>query len=585
MTEPERVRREEGSPADPAMPQPTLRRRPGTRWAPDIGFGAALLGLALLLWLPRLQGPIDLRWDGGVYYILGSALAERNGYRLLNEPAEIEAVQYPPLLPLIVAAHQKVLGTSDYLVVAPWLRVFYLLLSLVLTIAVYGLARTDLSPKEAFLAAILSALALHVYYLSDVLYTELPFALVTVLFVICNRHSDRAGLAVLSGMLAVAAYLLRTAGAGLLAAWVAESLCRRRWRQAAVRAALAALPVLLWHAHIYRVTHSSAYQQPAYNYQRASYYYSNVSYSENSLLIDPFFPELDRATNYDLAMRFARGVVNVPVSLGEALSAPAGFWQWPLRKLNEWAASDVIPLWLVFLPLVLLGVLAVVGTACWVAARDPFIPLYLGLSVILICLAPWPEQFPRYFTPLVPFLALSTVGTVKFLNAAGHAWCPDRWRKAPGTLGVLTLATLLLAQGVALVGAYTRLEPVSYYDAQGEERVHRLFFYSPPWRALDASLEWVRRHAGPDDVIATTVPHTAYVRTGLKAVLPPLEKNPDEARRLLDSVPVRYVVLDELDYPGISQRYTAPAVEGRPDLWKQVYIAGDGMARVYERWK
>ena len=48
------------------------------------------------LWLPRLQGPLDLRTDGGVYYILGSSPAQGKGYRLLNEPGEIQAVKYPP---------------------------------------------------------------------------------------------------------------------------------------------------------------------------------------------------------------------------------------------------------------------------------------------------------------------------------------------------------------------------------------------------------------------------------------------------------------------------------------------------------
>ena len=37
---------------------------------------AALLVLSVAIWLPRLRGPIDLRWDGGTYYVLGTSLAE-----------------------------------------------------------------------------------------------------------------------------------------------------------------------------------------------------------------------------------------------------------------------------------------------------------------------------------------------------------------------------------------------------------------------------------------------------------------------------------------------------------------------------
>ena len=72
---------------------------------PEPGYIVLLVALAALLWLPRLRGPLDLRYDAGVYYVLGTALAEGKGYRLLNEPGAIQAIQYPPLLPAITAAH------------------------------------------------------------------------------------------------------------------------------------------------------------------------------------------------------------------------------------------------------------------------------------------------------------------------------------------------------------------------------------------------------------------------------------------------------------------------------------------------
>ena len=88
----------------------------------DLMCGAVLLLIWLAVSIPRLNGPIDLRWDAGTDHVLGTALAEGKGYRLLNEPGEIEAVQYPPLLPLIVAAHQRVIGSSNYFEVGSGLR-------------------------------------------------------------------------------------------------------------------------------------------------------------------------------------------------------------------------------------------------------------------------------------------------------------------------------------------------------------------------------------------------------------------------------------------------------------------------------
>ena len=76
---------------------------------------AVLLLVCIVIWIPRFTGPINFRWDASAYYILGTALSQGHGYRLLNEPGEIEAVQYPPLLPMIVAAVQSDYGYDRFL--------------------------------------------------------------------------------------------------------------------------------------------------------------------------------------------------------------------------------------------------------------------------------------------------------------------------------------------------------------------------------------------------------------------------------------------------------------------------------------
>jgi hypothetical protein len=53
------------------------------------GWGfAALAAVCLILRVPHLGGPLDLRFDAGVYYTLGMSLAEGKGYRILSEPGE-----------------------------------------------------------------------------------------------------------------------------------------------------------------------------------------------------------------------------------------------------------------------------------------------------------------------------------------------------------------------------------------------------------------------------------------------------------------------------------------------------------------
>ena len=72
---------------------PRTERLPGwTAWLRKYWTNVSVVALAILLWLPRFSGPLDLRWDAGVYYLLGTSLAAGHGYRILSEPGSPEAV-------------------------------------------------------------------------------------------------------------------------------------------------------------------------------------------------------------------------------------------------------------------------------------------------------------------------------------------------------------------------------------------------------------------------------------------------------------------------------------------------------------
>src|SRR5206468_7204312 len=181
-----------------------------------------VIAVALLLWAPRLSGPIDLRWDAGVYYVLGKSLATGHGYRMLSEPGSPEAVQYPPLLPAIVAVYERALQSTDPSVVGLWLRILYAVLFLGYALAVLALAKRYVRPLFAVAAVAFTLLQPNTIWLSDLLYTEIPFALTSVLFVLVavdgplSSHPRVREFA--SFVLAAAGFLLRTAGIALLAA-------------------------------------------------------------------------------------------------------------------------------------------------------------------------------------------------------------------------------------------------------------------------------------------------------------------------------------------------------------------------------
>jgi hypothetical protein len=556
------------SSSNPARGKNALCRR-------DFFYGGVLLLVWLSVSLPRLHGPIDLRWDASTYFILGTALAEGKGYRLLNEPGEIQAVQYPPLLPGMIALTQRVMGTSDYVKVGSALRIIYFVLSGLYLVAIYALARTLLAPLSALAVGLSAALSFYSFlHPSDTLYAELPFALIATLFLLFHRQENTPLLTATEGLLGTAAYFLRTAGLALLAAWIAESLLRHRYREALIRASISALPILLWQTHIWRVTQSEEYWQPAYSYQRAPYYYTNVTYGENSRLISPFQPELGQATMSRLPMRLAQNLAAIPIGLGESALVDRGF-----GLPGHWRKGSQVLSACLFLA----GLTALTGACLVAAGRRWFLPLYFALTIGLIVLTPWPEQFWRYLAPLTPltliFIICALIAGSRILRKRS-----PRWGKAAGVLAlVVPISAMLVIQAAVAIYFLRTLLPVSYYDASGRERKLRLLTYRRPWHSLDSAFEWVRRHAKKGAVVGTAVPQMAYLRTEHKTVLPPFEPNVTKAARLLDEVPVDYLVIDQLGEPHISDRYAAPVVVSQPKAWRLVFTAPDAGAKVYER--
>jgi hypothetical protein len=82
-------------------------------------------------------------------------------------------------------------------------------------------------------------------------------------------------------------------------------------------------------------------------------------------------------------------------------------------------------------------------------------------------------------------------------------------------------------------------------------------------------------------VVAAGTPHWIHLRTGLKTVMPPFERDVDTAQRLLDSVPVRYLVIGR-DVVA-TERYTVPVVRRFADRWQAVHATAAGGWTVYRR--
>ncbi len=544
----------------------------------------AVLVLAFLIiavWAPRHTGPLDLRWDGGVYYILGTSLAEGKGYRLLNEPGDIEANQFPPLLPLIVAVHQWLAGTSDFVVVGTWMRGTYFLIYTAFIFTAYAVLRRYLPGWWPLLAAIMVVVHPQTNFLSDLCFAELPFAFATTLFVLLNGSPAGPMRRVGAGVCAVAAYLLRTIGIALLAAWVLEALLERRFRAAVLRAVVALVPIVGWYAHVARVERSVEYEHPAYAYQRADYLFNNVSYARNMLLDDPFKPSGKTASLVDLAYRWWGNLPHVPKGLGTALTARMYTWE-HIKEIP--ILGPPIP-WRVvlYLPFVI-GLIVLIGVGSLLAGDARLIGLYMVMTIAALCLTPWSwrVQWERYLAPAVPFLALAFVRGSMALSTASRrlpAWA-RRVRDA-GCVGLVIVVIAVEVLAMARLYAWYRY-PATLSDRGGHVVTQRLFFYDESHQAIAGALQWLRSRARPADVVAGSMPHWIYLLTGLKAVMPPFESDLGRAQTLLDSVPVRFVVIDDT-WPPIARDYTLPLLASAPERWERVYSDAVRDVAIYER--
>jgi hypothetical protein len=377
----------------------------------------------------------------------------------------------------------------------------------------------------------------------------------------------------------VAAYLLRTIGIALLAAWVLDPLLGRRFRVAVIRAAVAIVPILGWHAYVAHVERSPAYTQPAYPYQRADYLFYNVSYARNVSLRDPFKPEQGRASGRDVARRFLANLRLIPTSIGGAASARAHYWQ---RMKELPIIGRVIPWRVVVYAPAVIGVIVLIGIAILLMGESRLIGLYLLFSILGICLTPWPQQWSRYWSPAMPFLVLA-LGAGLTRIATWSERLPGPVRRMSRAARIALVGSILVVQAISMIRIYVEYRfPVAFRDRNGHVAAQRLFFYNQTYQALDAGLDWLAGQARPDDVVAASMPQWAYLRTGLKSVMPPFETDPVRTQALLDSVPVRFVVVDGTDV-NFAREYTLPVLESSPERWIVVYSNPAGKLEIYQR--
>ena len=558
---------------------------------------AALAAICLVLRVPHLSGPLDLRFDAGVYYTLGMSLAEGKGYRMLSEPGEPHGVLFPPLLPALAAAHQLAMGTSDPDTVGHALRWTYFVMFTAYILAVFWMASAYLTGGYAFVAALIVAFHFSTNRLADYFIAELPFGLAATLFfgligpgetsrVPTGKQSPTSTF--LTGLLALAAFLLRTAGVTLLAVWAAEPLRRSRFGQSAIRIGLVVSVILAWQGYIASVKKGPEFATPAYAYQHAPYQYYNIPYADGFMLINRQKPEEGRfATVWDLRVRVGYALEDLVTRWGESVSIDQRWYDGEIAKLNRILGREVVPLWLSDVATGSLTLLILGGFVLLAARGAWLISCYAAMTVFIFTVFPAPGSLDRYLASIAP---LSAVALLSLLS-----WVPrrigDSTRKARiARLAAAAVLVVVLAQEAYTLRKIYRMlyYPAIWVDGRGRQRTYDLYAFDRPWRLHTEALKWLRHQAAPGEIICTSTAHWAYLITGRKTVQPPWEPDPATAEHLLESVPVTYLVIDQLvafEAAAADRRYTLPVLQAFPSRWQLIYTGPDSGSKIYRRVK
>jgi len=482
--------------------------------------GGALILLVLLLpltiYVLRLDDVAGMMVDDGWYVMLARALAEGQGYWLVNAPFEHILPLYPPgfpsLLSLVFQAGSefpdnvwllKTVSIAAMLGVA-WLSYVYLHADREVPRLIAGCAASAiaLTPALVFLA-------------TSTVMTECVFTFAQLSAVVLVHRAIRAAsssravaLSVCASLAAAGAMLTRSAGVAVVVAAFLFLVNERRWRCAGAFAAVAAVCVLPWMMHA-RAHAPTPEQQNAHRgsivYGYTDQLWMRWAGAPMSGTISP--GELVGRVQTNAFDVFGRSIAGIFVPTifrgapesGEEVVALGGVVAFMSGSMGSATATAGISF--------LLSVVIVVGFAGKARERMTVAEMLtpLALAIILV----WPFWTFRFVLPLTPFLMLYFVAGLQAATRVASR-LPGRGTRAD-SLRLVRMALL------SIVGLHL-FDHVGYLMAiHNPDRAASVSWLADA-RDVDRALDWVKDNVPPEAIVASTNPGLVHLRTGRKTV-------------------------------------------------------------------
>jgi hypothetical protein len=451
--------------------------------------------LPLCVYVLRLDNVAGMMVDDAWYMILAKALAEGEGYRLLNAPGGVFILpMYPPGFPFLLSLVFRA---------GPHFPDNVILLKIVSIAAMLGVSHVSylylhrlrqLPAPVAALAAIAIALTpSFVFLATSTVMSECVFTLALLVTIVLAHKAveprSRRPLLQIVGVAVVAAVTMfvRSVGIAVVVAIFLYLLKERLWNRAAIFAAVVTMCFLPW------LMYSRAYAATAEQKQthRGAILYS---YGEQFWMRWAGSASTGRITITDLRDRVRNNVIDIaargmggifapallrgPDESGEELLTIGGTIGWTFVGMGNMPANMAVSC--VLAAIVLVGFVRTVRRGTTPA--EFLVPISLLITVL------WPWLTFRFVVPLTPFLFLY------FVN------------------GLPAAADFRIARVALLTIAGLHLYDHAGYIMQARSDRAAIDWI---WRFDEArdSIQWMEQHVEKHAVIATTNPALVHLHT------------------------------------------------------------------------
>lgn len=410
--------------------------------------------------------PVGAFQDDAIYTLLAKALADGDGYRMINLPGAPHATHYPPGYPFFLSLLWRLSPSfPENIVLFKFANAVWLALA---ALGAWAFARSRLGWNSApsALAAVAGTLAIVVLLVTGVVLSEPMFmALLFPALLLSDRAAETGSvkLALLAGVACGVLALVRTLGAVIVPAAVLVMLYRRHWKAAFALAAAAAACLVPWQLWLNAFQHEIP---PVLMGKYGSYGpWIAQGWQEGGL---SFVREVFVA-NVQSVLRFV-GYVFMPMT-------PA----WP--RVVAFVATCG---------------LAAVGIAVLVR-RSTVTALFLAAYACVILV--WPFEPDRFIIALWPLLTL-----------CGMAGIAEVWRWKP------TMPAARAARFGALGFAVVVMAGFATYNARGFQNQWWASVQRDTGNRAKPIVEWVAGNTDPSDVLITDDDLIVFLYTGRRGM-------------------------------------------------------------------